>query len=903
MAYPSEFELDAVLRDGEVVQIRPVRPDDVDAHRRFLARVGSRSLYQRFFRVKESFSDEEVRRFTDVDYTDRMALVAVHDGEIVGVGRYDVVPERETRSAEVAFLVEDAFQGRGIGTLLLQHLTAYARLQGIERFEAFVLADNMPMLRLFRNSGYRLTRELAEGIYSIEFPLEYSPEARAAEWEHERRAVSASLVPLLYPRSVAVVGASRNERSIGGRLFRNIVTNGYLGDVYPVNPNADVILSRPVYPSVLDIPGPVDLAIIAVPAAGVLDVAEECGRHGARGIVVISAGFGETGEEGRRREEELVRIVRRHGMRMIGPNCMGIINTDPVIRLDGQFAPGFPPNGNVGMSSQSGALGIAILDEARRLGIGLSTFLSLGNTADVTVNDVLLYWEDDPETDVILLYVESFGSARRFGRISRRIARRKPIVVVKAGRSSVGARAVASHTGSLASSDIAVDALFRQSGVIRTDTLGEMFDVASLLANQPLPDGRRVGVLSNAGGPAILAADALEASGLEVPELGPDVRAALAARLSPDASTRNPVDMVASAGPDEYRECLRILLGDGGLDAAIVVHIPTAPGTSASVADAIAEAAEGSTIPVLAVLMGSEHERKGLSSGPRTIPVYPYPEQAARALTAAVRYREWRDRPEGRIVEASGVDRAAAAEVLDGAVARFAPDEEGWLEPDEVARLLGAYGIPWIGGEIVGSAEDAVAVAAGLGGPVVLKVVSPTATHKSDVGGVVLGVEGDAAVADAYRRVTSAVPDAEGALVQRYVPGGHEVIIGMTEDPLFGPLVVFGMGGVLVELVRDVTFRIAPLTDVDVDEMLTGLASSRVLWGYRGSPPADVDALRDLLGRVSQAVDDNPRLSEMDLNPVKVLEKGVWVVDARIRARAVAPPVLSPVADLPGRLL
>lgn len=898
-SYPADFELDVVLKDGEVVQLRPIRPDDFDAHRRFLSRVGPRSLYQRFFRVKEGFSEEEVRHFTAVDYESRMALVAVHEGDIVGVGRYDVTEER--RTAEVAFLVEDAYQGRGIGSLLLQHLTAYARLRGIERFEAFVLADNMAMLRLFRNSGYRLTRQLAEGIYTIEFPLEYSSEARAAEWEHERRAVAASLVPLLYPRSVAVIGAGRDERSIGGRLFRNIVANGYLGDIYPVNPKADVILSRPVFPSVLDVPGPVDLALVAVPAGRVLEVADECGRHGVRGIVVISAGFGETGEEGRRREEELVRIVRRHGMRMIGPNCMGILNTDPVVRLDGQFAPGFPPAGNVGMSSQSGALGIAILDEAERLGIGLSTFLSLGNTADVTVNDALLYWEDDPETDVILLYVESFGSARRFGRISRRISRRKPVVVVKAGRSTVGARAVASHTGSLASSDIAVDALFRQSGVIRTDTLAEMFDVASLLANQPLPRGRRVGVLSNAGGPAILAADALEASGLELPELEAGVRSALGAHLSADASTRNPVDMVASAGPDEYRACLAVLLADAGLDAVIVIHIPTAPGTSGPVAAAISEAAAVADIPVLAVLMGREHRREGLPAGPRTVPVYPYPEQAARALTAAVRYREWRDRPEGELVDVSGVDREGAEAVLTAALARLGGD--GWLEAGEIAAFLAAYGIPWVGGEVVDSAEAAVAAAAGMGGPVVVKVVSPTATHKSDVGGVVLGVEGAEAVAAAYRTVVGAVGDATGALVQRFVPGGHEVIVGMSEDPLFGPLILFGMGGVLVELVRDVTFRINPLTDVDVDEMLTGLASSRVLWGYRGAPPADVDALRDLLLRVSLAVDHHPRIAEMDLNPVTVLEHGLWVVDARVRVRAVEPTVLPRFADLPGRLL
>jgi acetate---CoA ligase (ADP-forming) len=907
-SYPTEFEFDVILRGGEVIQLRPIRPDDAEREGRFFTRVGPESAYQRFFRVKKELSPEELRYFTNVDYEDRMAFVAVHEGEIIAVGRYDVgVDEKDKgeRVAEVAFLVEDAYQGQGVGSHLLQHLTTYARLKGITRFEAYVLADNFGMMRLFRNSGYEVRRELDEGIYSIEFPTEYSPEARAADWEHERKSVTASMTPIFYPRAVAVVGAGRDDRSIGGRLLRNLVMSGYTGAVYPVNPNAPFVRSVKAYPSLLDVPDEVDLAFIAVPAEYVLEAARQAGQKGVRSLVVISAGFGETGEAGRAVEQELVRIVRRAGMRMVGPNCMGVLNTDVAVRLNGQFGPGFPPSGNVGMSSQSGALGLAILDEASRLGIGLSSFVSLGNTADVTVNDALIYWEGDPATDVILLYMESFGSARRFGRLAKRISREKPIVVVKAGRSPVGASAVASHTGSLASPDVAVDALFHQSGVIRTEALTEMFDVASLLANQPIPGGRRVAVLSNAGGPAILAADALEANGLELPELSQDLQTRLRMHLAEAAATRNPVDMIASAEPETYRQCLRLLLESGEVESVIVVHIPTAPGTSGPAAAAIAAAAAeaDSETPLLAVLMGSEHQGGALEAGTRRVPVFAYPEPAARALTAAVRYGEWRSRPEGSLVEFE-VEHAEAIKHLKRALGRVG-EEGGWLEPAEIAGILGAYGIDWVGGVETASEDEAVAAASEMAGPVVLKVIAESATHKSDVGGVILDVEGEDAVREAYRTVTSVVPDATGALVQPFVGSGHEVIVGMSEDPLFGPLILFGLGGIFVELTQDVTFRINPLTDLDVDQMLTEVKSARALFGYRGMPKGDIEALRELILRVSLLVERIPEIIEMDLNPVKVLEpgEGALVVDARVRVRPLTGSLVPSRKDIPGRML
>lgn len=908
--YPKEFEFDVLLRDGAVIHLRPIRPDDADREHRFFQRVGPESVYHRFFRMKRDLSPEELRHFTTLDYDDRMAFVAIHEDEMVAVGRYDVLPEaggEDGRVAEVAFLVQDSFQGRGLGSHLLQHLTVYARLKGITEFEAFVLAENHAMLRLFRDSGYRLTRALDEGIYRVEFPIEYSLEAREAEWEHEKRAVTASIMPILYPTSVAVVGASRDDRAIGGRLLRNLLMRGFTGPVYPVNPNAPFVHAVKTYPSVGEIPDPVDLAFVVVPAAAVPEVIDQCGQKGVKGVVVISAGFGESGVAGAEMERAIVGSARRYGMRLVGPNCMGVLNTDIKVNLDGQFGPTFPPSGNVAISSQSGALGLAILEQAAELGLGISTFVSLGNRADVSANDLLLYWENDPASDVIVLYVESFGSPRRFGRLARRVSRSKPIVVVKAGRSASGARAVASHTGSLAGLDVAVDALFRQSGVIRTETLHELFDVTSLLASQPLPKGRRVAVLSNSGGPAILAADALEALGLELPELSPALQEGLAASLPATAATRNPVDMIASAGAAEYEATLALLLASDEVDAVIVIYIPTVAEETAEVAatvHAMVEAARESGKTVLSVFMASSPALEVLRRGEVHVPVYPYPESAARALAAGANYARWRERPEGTYPKYSDVDRVDAEATTRGALGRLGTNG-GWLTDDEVQNMLRAYGIPTARTAVALTEDDAVAQANRIGGPVVLKVVAPSILHKSDVGGVVLDVAGEAAVRSAFQAATGVSGDADGVLVQEYIEGGHEVIVGMTEDPLFGPLVVFGLGGIFVELMQDVTFRINPLSDVEAREMIREVRAARLLLGYRGAPGGDLQAVEDLLLRVSGLVENTPEITEIDLNPVKVLGpgKGVCVVDARIRIRQLAGGLLPSRKDVPGWML
>ena len=902
--YPSEYELNVVLRDGGGAQVRPIRPDDADRIRAFFEKLGPESRYYRFFQVKETLEPAEIEHFTTVDYHDRMALVALHEGEIIAVARYDREPGPDDH-AEVAFSVIDEQQGRGLGTRLLQLLTSYARSHGIKRFRAFVLGENRQMMRVFRNSGYELSRTMDSGVFTVDFPTTESEDSLAAEADHERRAVAASLLPLFFPRSVAVIGASNDPTSIGGRLFNNILAEGFSGPLYPVNPNSRVVRSVKAYPSIGEVPDEVDLAYIVVPQPLVLEVARECADAGVRGIVVISAGFSEIGETGAEDERKLLEIVRDSGMRMVGPNCMGLLNTGDAVRLNGTFAPVYPPAGNVAMSSQSGALGIAILDYANRHNIGISQFVSVGNKADVSGNDLIMAWEDDPQTDVITLYLESFGNPAKFSRIARRIGRKKPIIAVKSGRTTAGSRAASSHTGALASSDEAVNALFRQAGVIRVDTIEELFDTASLLANQPIPAGRRVGIVTNAGGPGILAADALEAAGLVLPELSDELQAQIGSRLPDEASTRNPVDLIASGGPAEYGHATSLLLESGEVDAVMVIYIPTTIGGAEAVARALrdCQANHDGPITLLSVFMQAGGAGDLLAGGPdhRSIPTYTFPEAAAHALFRAVRHGEWRQRETGETFDLDEATIAAIRAVVEPALQRLGTDG-GWLAHDEVDRCLGLVGLRTPITRDAATLDEAKTIAADIGGQVVLKVISEEALHKSDVGGVVLGVEGDEAVDRAFAQVTGAVASYEGVLIQEYVPGGHEVLVGMAQDPNFGPMMVFGLGGVYVELLKDVAFRLHPITDVDASEMVRDTQSFRLLEGYRNTPKGDVPALEEALQRVSALVGAMPELIEMDLNPVKVLApgEGVVIVDARMRVEPLAPGRLPAMRDLPG---
>ncbi len=709
------------------------------------------------------------------------------------------------------------------------------------------------------------------------------------------------------PRSIAVIGASRDLNAIGGQIFHNLLEHGFTGPVYPVNPKSPVVQSVHAYAAIEDLPDPVDLALVVVPAAYVLDTLEACGKKGMRAAVIISAGFKETGSDGAARERAAVEIARRYGMRLVGPNCLGVLNTEAGFSMDATFAPPYPPAGSVAFSSQSGALGLAILEYAASLNIGISHFISVGNKADVSGNDLLEYWEKDPGTRIVLLYLESFGNPRRFLEIARRVGRRKPIVAVKSGRTRAGIRAASSHTGSLAGADTAVSAMCAQAGVIRTDTLEELFDVAMLLANQPVPRGNRVAILTNAGGPGIMASDALETRGLEVVTLADATVQALHRFLPPEASTRNPVDMIASATPANYEQAVQILLDDPNVDALLIVYVQPTPTGTIEVARACVRANEAAKAkrraageklkPVISCFMGAHGVPEGLRSlAEGHIPSYVFPESAAIALAHTVRYGQWLDAPEGQVPVFADIDRDAAAAIVSAATRRAAEGANGtvWLGAGEVRELLSAYGVRMPGSEVAVTAEEAVAAARRVGYPVVVKLVSDTITHKSDVGGVVLDLKDDEGVRTAFATIQKNLHDrgqlAEmaGVLVQSMVHSGVEVIVGVTRDPSFGPLVMFGLGGVQVELLKDVTFRVTPLTDLDAKQMLEGVRGAKLLDGYRGAPAGDKSALQEVLLRLSQLAGDHPAIQEMDLNPLRVMEpgRGCIALDARIGVRA-----------------
>ena len=694
-----------------------------------------------------------------------------------------------------------------------------------------------------------------------------------------------ALDSILKPRSIAVVGASRAANTIGHQLVHNLVQHGFTGAIYPVNPRATAIHSIPAWASVSALPGPVDVAVVAVPKERVLEVAEECGERGVRGLVVISAGFRETGTEGAKRERQLVEIVRRHGMRMVGPNCMGMINTDPAYSMNATFVPVMPPFGRAAFVSQSGALGASVLDHAAEYGIGIAQFVSMGNKPDVSGNDLLLQWEHDPQVDVILMYVENFGNPRRFLEIASRVSRTKPILVVKAGRSAVGARAASSHTGALAASDAAVDALLRQAGVLRAGSIEELFDMAMAFASLRPPRSRRTAVVTNSGGPGVLAADALEMHGLEVVELMTETIGRLRPLFPREASIRNPLDMIASADAPGYRTALGAVLDDPGVDSAVAIFTPPLGVRTPDVAEAIGQVAvRHPTKPVIAVLMG----REGLPQGKQElnahgVPAFIFPESAARALAALVRQGEIARRAPRQVPELNA-DRAHARAIVDAALERG----DRKLSEEDALALVAAYGIPTVGGTIADSADEAVRLADAAGYPVVLKVVSPDIVHKSDVGGVEIGLTTRDAVRAAYAaimsRVRQAMPDArvDGVLVQRAVQGARELIAGVSRAPGFGPLVMVGLGGIFVEALRDVAFRLAPLDATDAREMLHELRGARILGAVRGAPAVDRAKVADVLVRISVLAAELPEVAELDLNPLIVVGDGVVAVDARV---------------------
>lgn len=867
---PEEVRVDALTADGAIVAIRPARADDTAAIADMFRRASGASLRLRFFiNPGSSLIEAEVARLTRPASPQRATLAAELAGTVVGVASYERRGPQEP-TAEFAVFVDDAYQGRGIGTLLLEHLAAYARGQGIVHLRGDVLAGNARMLRVASELAVDQAELPRDGVVEVTVATTAYGRVLDGLEARDRIAGRASLRPLLAPASVAVVGAGRTPGGVGHEVLTGLVGYDFTGPVYAVNPHASTVAGVPAYGSLAELPGPVDLVVIAVPAPLVAQVLAEAGRAGARAAVIITAGFAETGPAGVEAQQELVRMARAASIRLVGPNCLGVVNTDPAVRLDASFAPRPPRRGGLAVASQSGAVGIAVLEHASRGGAGVSTFVSLGNKADVSGNDLISYWFDDPATSAVALYLESFGNPRKFARLTRALARRKPVIAVFSGRSISGQRAGASHTAAAAAPQVAVDTLFAQAGVVRADDLGELIDAARMLTDQPLPAGDRLAVIGNAGGANVLAADAAESAGLRLP-------AELAGR-------QNPLDLGAGASVAGLREALRSAAGSGEVDAVLAIVAGTRTNDLPGMVRVIGEVADAHPeLPVAAVVLGGGDTT---STGQRGAPVYDLPERAVRALGHAARYAAWRREPLGARPELTDVDKVRARQLVSEALA----EGEGWQSYGRAADILGCYGIRLLTARTADSEAEAVAAATELGYPVVLKAADPELVHKTDLGVVRLGLADPAEVAEAYQAIATALSrPAAQVLVQPMASGTVELVTGIVHDQLFGSLVMAGLGGIHTELLGDRAFRLVPMTDLDAGRMWRSLRGAPLLTGYRGSAPVDTAALEDLLLRLGRLAEDLPEVAELDLNPVLAGPEGVVAVDAKLRLAPTGP--------------
>ena len=797
LPYPAHWEADVVLRDGGTAHIRPIRPDDADRLTRFHDRLSDETIYFRFFALYRQLSARDIKRFTEVDHVDRVALIATVGEEMIGVVRYDRLGPDE---AEVAFNIEDAHQGRGLGSVFLEHIAAGARERGVKRFAAHVLPTNRRMLTVFKEAGFVVSQEQEDGVALLGFDLAPTVNSTAVTQAREHRAEARSVERLLRPRSVAVVGVSRASHSIGHTVLRHLRASGYTGSSYAVNPNATEIDGDVAYPTVGDIPGPVDLAVVAIPADQVDTVVADCAAKGVLGLVVMSSGFAETGAEGRASQQRLVHDAHANGMRVIGPSSFGLLNTEPDVSLNASLSPLMPERGRLGFFSQSGALGVALLDNIVRRGIGISTFLSAGNRVDVSGNDLLQFWEEDPGTDAVMLYLESIGNPRKFSRIARRLARTKPVVVVKSGRTRRGAPHghLVRETRAPAA---AIDAVFEQAGVISVDTIHQLFDVGQLVVHQPLPAGRRVAIVGNSDALGVLAADACEAASLEL--------------------AGEPRQLGADATAEDFRAALADVFADAGVDSVVALFIPPLVTRDEDVAVVLAEGARTSSKTVVASFLGMRGVPSALRApdGRGSVPSYSTPEDAVRALAAVTRYAEWRATPAGSPVQLDGVDAPAARRIVTEALG-VAGQDEAPLSQQRLTAVLSCYGIA-------------------------LRPTRVVATDQSDRKADVVAC-----------------------------------VVGTVEDPLFGPVVSFGLGGVATDLFGDMAYRIPPLTDTDVRALVRSVRAAPLLFGHRGAPHVDVAALEDLVARVAQLADDLPELAELTLDPVLAAPTGVEVLSA-----------------------
>jgi acyl-CoA synthetase (NDP forming)/GNAT superfamily N-acetyltransferase len=864
---PASF---ALLTDGTTIEIREASPRDRDAVHRLHTSLSPQSRYLRFFSSNPAVAEQIADRICRPPGPDHAALLAVLHGTVIGAAGYE--RPRSGGDAELAMAVADHMHHRGVGTLLLEHLGALARRRGIREFNADTLADNHAMLRLLADAGLPVRRHMTHGVIESRIPLDPDELYRETVAARESGADIESLKPLLRPSVVAVVGAGRSEDSVGHAILRNIVTYSFAGSVYAVNPHADEIAGVACYPSIDELPEPPDLAVIAVPAAAVLQVAEDCGRRGVGAIVVITSGLGESGAR-------LLAICREYGMRLVGPNCFGVANTDRAVRLDATFFARHPAPGRAGVVVQSGGVGIAVAEQLSRLGIGVSSFASVGDKLDVSSNDLLTWWAADQSTDLAVLYVESFGNPQKFARTARRVGAAMPILTVPAGLSAPGQRAAGSHTAAAATAALVQRALFDQAGIIAAGGLGELLDAAALLAHQPVPAGPRVAVVSNAGGAGVLAADACVEAGLAVPTLTDDARERLAALLPPGAATANPVDVTATAKPAPLRRTIELLTVSPEIDAVLAVVVPTAVGDLTSAV--VGSKAAGKPLALVAL---HQTEAVAVRPGPRAgVPSYCAPEAAARALGRAWAYGRRQTRPTGLRPMFDDLHRDDAERIVTEFLA--AHPEGGWLPPASTLRLLTCYRLPLIDWRWADDEDAAAKAATELGGRVVLKAHAADVIHKARAGGVELDLRGDRDVRQAYQRLAERFGDRlQGVLVQPMAAGGGvELLLGAVQEPVFGPLVVFGLGGTATDAMDDRAARLAPLTDADAVDLVGSVRVSPLLLGERGATAVDLAGLQDTILRLSALADDLPEVAELDLNPVIARPDGVTAVDARIR--------------------
>lgn len=872
--YPFAWALDGLLANGTSVHVRPIRASDAPLIVTF------EDILAPHFSLRFDTAEEAAESLSTADYSSSMAFVAVVAEEIIGVTTYDRADASAPR-AEIAFDVAQPYRQQGVATLLFEALAAYARSQGVERFHATVSADNLEMVGVLRALGLGMETVASDEVVSFDIDLHPTPEYVATCEEREAVAEAASMSVILRPRVIAVVGAGRRAGSPGHEVVRSLLAGDVAGTVYPVNPKAHSICGVPAYPDLSSLPERVDLAIVAVPAENVLKVLEEAALNGVRAVTIITAGFAETGHAGAEVETELLSMAREHGMRIVGPNCLGLVNTDPDVRLNATFTGLDPLPGRLALISQSGAVGIVLAEQASAAGVGLSTFVSVGNKLDVSSNDLLCFLERDERTSVIALYLESLGNPRKFARLARRIGVTKPIVALKAGRSVAGARGARSHTAAAATPEVTVEALLQAAGVIKVDRLEELLDVSALLLAAPLPAGRRVALVGNSGGPLIIAADACEANGLIVAELGEATKSALKNTLVDAAATSNPVDMTADGSSETLERALEIILADDAIDAVIVVVTDVLALTSDEARATMASVATRFAKPIVACALGGSFD--GLARDDLGVADIASPERAASALAHLCRYAEWRHRPRASSHRVAAIQHPSV--VREIVAAELAEDSSGgWLELDTAARLLRECGLPIVSTRAVFSADEAAAAAQSAGFPVALKARAGSLVHKSDVGGVVISLENSAAVRSAYDEMSARLgEEMGGAVIQPMAHSGVEAIVGLTVDPVFGPIVMVGLGGVLTDVLGDRAFAVPPLDPGAGEAMVRSLRAAPLLSGFRGAPAVDQGALSAIVEQVARIAEELPELVELDLNPVIVTADGATIVDCKAR--------------------